>query len=187
MPPGCSRRKYSRASSRSPYPGGMIPERLAWLTTGAPADLTQRFSDAGYQLYLVGGSVRDALLGRDSDDVDLTTDARPDTIKSLLSDWADDLFTLGEAFGTIGTIKGGVRYEITTFRSEIYIEESRKPTVTFGDTIERDLERRDFTVNAMALRLGVESPELVDPLPGSGGRGERDAADADRARGLVLR
>ncbi len=146
----------------------MIPERLSWLTAGAPADLARLFIDAGHEFYLVGGSVRDALLGRRSpDDLDFTTDARPDRIKTLIRDWADDLYTMGETFGTIGAIKDGDRYEVTTFRAEVYTEESRKPKVTFGDSIDRDLERRDFTVNAMALQLGVNSPALIDPHGGA--------------------
>ena len=140
----------------------MIPKRLNWLTMGAPAELAQLFTEAGHEIYLVGGSVRDALLGRQSPDLDFTTDARPDAIKTLVRDWADDLYTMGETFGTIGAIKDDVHYEITTFRHEVYLAHSRKPSVTFGDSIERDLERRDFTVNAMALRLGVDSPDLVD-------------------------
>jgi poly(A) polymerase len=146
----------------------MIPSRLQWLTEGAPAELAARFSDAGRQLYLVGGSVRDALLGRESSDLDFTTDARPEEIKTLTRDWAHDLYTMGEQFGTIGAVKDGHVYEITTFRSDVYVEESRKPEVSFGDSITDDLERRDFTVNAMAIRLGVDSPELIDPHGGAG-------------------
>lgn len=146
--------------------GAMIPDRLKWLTADAPEELAQLFAGAGHEIYLVGGSVRDALLGRSSPDLDFTTDARPDAIKALLRDWADDLYTMGEAFGTIGAIKDDVQFEITTFRAEVYLEDSRKPSVTFGDSIELDLERRDFTVNAMALRLGVESPVLIDPYGG---------------------
>ncbi len=150
----------------------MIPPRLAWLTGGAPAALADRFVRAGHEIYLVGGSVRDALLGRiDPDegpaDLDFTTDARPEEIKGVMAEWADDLYTVGETFGTIGAIKDGERFEVTTFRNDVYVEESRKPEVTFGDSIERDLSRRDFTVNAMALRLGVEHPELVDPYGGA--------------------
>ena len=140
----------------------MIPERLDWLTTGAPTELARRFADAGLQLYLVGGSVRDALMGRadsgEPTDLDFTTDARPEQIKSIVHEWADDVYTIGEAFGTIGAIREGRRYEITTFRAEIYVEASRKPSVTFGDSIDLDLSRRDFTVNAMALRIDNDQP-----------------------------
>ena len=108
----------------------MIPKRLNWLTMGAPAELAQLFTEAGHEIYLVGGSVRDALLGRQSPDLDFTTDARPDAIKTLVRDWADDLYTMGETFGTIGAIKDDVHYEITTFRHEVYLAHSRK---TLGD------------------------------------------------------
>jgi poly(A) polymerase len=144
----------------------MIPERLQWLTAGAPDGLARLFTAAGYEIYLVGGSVRDAVLGRTSPDLDFTTDARPDAIKSVISAWADDVYTIGERFGTIGVLKDGKQYEITTFRDEVYVEDSRKPEVSFGDSIEGDLARRDFTVNAMALRLGVDDPELIDPHGG---------------------
>ena len=144
----------------------MIPERLDWLTTGAPNELARLFTSAGHEIYLVGGSVRDALLGRASPDLDFTTDARPSQIKSLIGSWADDLYTMGEHYGTIGALKRGERYEITTFRAEVYVQDSRKPDVTFGDSIEDDLERRDFTVNAMALQLGIDEPELIDPHDG---------------------
>lgn len=146
----------------------MIPSRLQWLTEGAPAELAEIFGAAGRELYLVGGSVRDALLGRESPDLDFTTDARPGEVKTLLRDWAHDLYTMGETFGTIGAVRDGHTYEITTFRSEVYVEDSRKPQVMFGDSILDDLARRDFTVNAMALRLGTDAPELIDPHGGAG-------------------
>jgi len=148
----------------------MIPERLEWLSAGAPAELAERFAGADHELYLVGGSVRDALMGRgdgETPDLDFTTDARPDEIKRILAGWADDLYTMGEAYGTIGAVKDGHRHEITTFRAEVYTEDSRKPAVTFGDSIELDLSRRDFTVNAMALRLGSSQPTLIDPHGGA--------------------
>ncbi len=144
----------------------MIPERLIWLTAGAPAELARLFTDAGHEIYLVGGSVRDAVLGREPADLDFTTNARPGEIKRLIRTWADDLYTMGEAFGTIGAVKGEDRYEITTFRAEVYVEDSRNPAVTFGDSIEADLQRRDFTINAMALQLGIDEPRLVDPHQG---------------------
>ncbi|MDJ0960744.1 MAG: CCA tRNA nucleotidyltransferase [Acidimicrobiia bacterium] len=151
----------------------MIPPRLEPLLRddAPPASLARAFGEAGYTLYLVGGSVRDALLGRinDAPDLDFTTDARPDQIKAIAGAWADDLYLVGEQFGTIGAIKDGAILEITTFRSEIYRDDSRKPHVAFGDAIEGDLARRDFAVNAMALRLPAQpgdEPEMVDPHGG---------------------
>ncbi len=149
----------------------VIPSRLHPLLhdTSPATELGRLFAAAGQRLYLVGGSVRDALLGRDSPDFDFATDARPGGIRSIVSEWADDLYLAGERFGTVGAIKSGEIYEITTFRSEIYNRESRKPTVTFSDTIEDDLARRDFTVNAMAIRLpgaAADVPEMVDPYGG---------------------
>ena len=117
----------------------------------------------------MGGSVRDALLDRASPDLDFATDASPDAIRGIVGDWADDLYLAGQRFGTIGAIKDGEIYEITTFRSEIYERDSRKPIVTFSDHIEADLARRDFTVNAMAIKLpgvGGDTPEMVDPFGG---------------------
>lgn len=144
----------------------MIPDRLRWLVEpgSAPVQLGERFSAAGRQLFLVGGSVRDAFLGRQSPDLDFTTDARPDEVKHLVSDWGDAVYAMGEAFGTIGARKDDVNYEITTFRSEVYREESRKPHVAYSDNVEEDLSRRDFTINAMALR--IPDAELVDPHGG---------------------
>ncbi len=144
----------------------MIPDRLRWLVEpgSAPVELGERFGAAGSELFLVGGSVRDAFLGRESPDLDFTTDARPDQIKRLVSGWADAVYTMGEAFGTIGARKGDATFEITTFRAEVYREDSRKPHVTFSNDIEEDLSRRDFTVNAMALR--IPDAELIDPNGG---------------------
>ena len=144
----------------------MIPERLAWLDQGPTRHLADLFVGAGHELYLVGGSVRDALLGRPAADLDFATDARPERMKVLLRDWADDLYAVGERFGTIGALREGTRYEFTTFRAEVYLSDSRRPVVTFGDSIEADLERRDFTVNAMALKLGAGTPVLADPFGG---------------------
>jgi poly(A) polymerase len=143
-----------------------VPPRLApLLALESPVQqLAARLIDAGYECYLVGGSVRDAFLDRAAPDVDLATDARPEAIEGLVRRWADHVWLQGQRFGTIGCERGGVRMEITTFRSEVYRPESRKPEVTFGDDIETDLARRDFTVNAMALRL--PEPELVDPHGG---------------------
>ncbi len=153
-------------AARGLYPGAMVPERLAWLVAAdaAPARLAERFVDAGFQLFLVGGSVRDALLDRPADDLDFSTDARPADIKRVIEPVADAVFTMGERFGTIGMRADGHTYEITTFRNEIYRDHSRKPEVTFSDDIETDLSRRDFTINAMALPL--PNLELIDPFGG---------------------
>jgi poly(A) polymerase len=144
----------------------MIPERLQWLVRAdAPSvELAELFRAAGHKIYLVGGSVRDALLGRVPSDLDFATDARPSEIRTVLDGWADAVYGVGEQFGTIGVRKGDEIHEITTFRDEIYRDESRKPEVSYSDDIETDLSRRDFTVNAMALRL--PDPELVDPFEG---------------------
>ena len=148
----------------------MFPERLRPLVD-ATADLSDRFRAAGHTLYLVGGSVRDAIVA-DADtpatdvgsDLDFTTDARPDAIEAVLRGWADAIWTQGKRFGTIACLRGDQKYEITTHRAEAYHADSRKPDVAFGDSIEDDLARRDFTVNAMALRL--PELELVDPFGG---------------------
>jgi poly(A) polymerase len=125
------------------------------------------FADAGHALYLVGGSVRDAVLGRLSGDLDFATDARPTDIQRILSPWADALWDTGIQFGTVAAARGGIRVEITTYRSEHYDQVSRNPQVQFGTSIEGDLVRRDFTVNAMAVRIGADGPgEFVDPLDG---------------------
>jgi len=144
----------------------VIPERLRpLLDADSPlAELAGRFVAAGHQLYLVGGTVRDAVLNRPSPDIDLTTDARPDEIERLVSPWADFLWLQGQRFGTVGAARGDLRIEITTFRADVYHPDSRKPDVTFSDDIETDLSRRDFTINAMALEL--PEPRLVDPFHG---------------------
>ena len=116
-------------------------------------DLGRRFAAAGHELALVGGWVRDALLGRHDKDLDLTTDARPDQVIALIDGWADARWDTGIAFGTVGLRKDGLNLEITTYRSELYDSGSRKPTVTYGDSLDEDLSRRDFTVNAMAVTL----------------------------------
>jgi poly(A) polymerase len=154
----------------------MIPARLEpLLAAGSPVrNLGERFSAAGRQLYLVGGSVRDAFLGASTKDLDFATDAPPADIAELLGGWADSVFRVGEAFGTIGATRRGDIYEVTTFRSDVYRDESRKPRVEFSDNIETDLSRRDFTVNAMAIRLtGDGSPEMVDPYGGLADLAER--------------
>ncbi len=148
----------------------MFPDRLRPLVD-ATSDLSARFAADGHQLYLVGGSVRDAIISGDgtpvgdtAPDLDFTTDARPDAIEALVRGWADAVWTQGKRFGTIACIRGGQKYEITTHRAEAYHPDSRKPDVAFGDDIEEDLSRRDFTVNAMALRL--PDLELIDPFGG---------------------
>jgi poly(A) polymerase len=148
-----------------------VPPRFAALVADT-AELAERFTKANFRLYLVGGSVRDTLAPRpgasveDPFDLDFTTDARPDDIEKILSGWADDVWTQGKRFGTIGAHAKGRTYEITTHRGEVYTPESRKPEVTFGDTIEVDLSRRDFTVNAMALSF--PDLTLIDPFDGLG-------------------
>jgi poly(A) polymerase len=124
-------------------------------------ELGRRFRDAGHELYLVGGPVRDAMLGRHHNDLDFTTSARPEQTERLLKGWADAIWDMGRAFGTIGCRHGDWQVEITTYRSETYDPTSRKPDVDFGDTLAGDLGRRDFTVNAMAVSVpdrGFEDP-----------------------------
>jgi poly(A) polymerase len=128
--------------------------------------LADRFAAAGFATYLVGGTVRDLLLGREiTRDFDLTTNARPDDIERLVTGWADAVWTTGKRFGTIGCRKADRDFEITTHRAEAYSPDSRKPDVQFSDAIEADLSRRDFTVNAMALSL--PDPVLIDPFDGA--------------------
>jgi len=153
----------------------VIPERLQPLLAET-SELADRFQAAGFRLYLVGGVVRDALLGRldmgkapgpepgRDYDLDFTTDARPDAIEAVVADWADAVWLQGKRFGTIGLAKGGRRMEITTHRAEAYHADSRKPEVEFADAIEADLSRRDFTINAMALAL--PDLRLIDPFNG---------------------
>jgi len=123
-------------------------------------ELGEVFAAAGHELALVGGPVRDALLGRLGDDLDLTTDARPAAVLDLVAGWADAVWDVGIAFGTVGVRKGDHKLEITTYRAEAYDRESRKPEVSYGESLADDLVRRDFTVNAMAVRL--PSLEFVD-------------------------
>lgn len=135
-------------------------------------DLARRFQEAGFRLALVGGSVRDALLGRLGNDLDFTTDARPEDVLRIVRPWADAVWEVGIAFGTVGCQKkareGGetrtFQVEVTTYRSEAYDRTSRKPEVSYGDSVEEDLVRRDFTVNAMAVALPEKS--FIDPHGG---------------------
>jgi len=145
----------------------VIPARLQPIIDEA-APLAERFAAAGFTLYLVGGIVRDLLLGRELAghlDFDLTTDARPEDTKRIVAGWADAVWTQGERFGTIGLKRGERAFEITTHRAEAYLPDSRKPEVVFADRIGADLSRRDFTVNAMAIDL--EGLQLVDPFDGT--------------------
>lgn len=137
-------------------------------------DLARRFQEAGFSLALVGGSVRDALLGRLGNDLDFTTDARPEDVLKIVRPWADAVWEVGIAFGTVGAQKQArvadvdrcFQIEVTTYRSEAYDRSSRKPEVSYGDSIEEDLLRRDFTVNAMAVALPEKT--FIDPHGGIG-------------------
>ncbi|MEM7139430.1 MAG: CCA tRNA nucleotidyltransferase [Actinomycetota bacterium] len=149
-----------------------LPTELTTVVAAA-APLTERFAEAGHRLFLVGGVVRDHLLDRRRADADLdaTTAARPEEIKAIVAPIAEAVWTQGERFGTIGCQIDGQPWEITTFRAESYDDDSRKPTVAFGDDIADDLARRDFTVNAMAV--ATDTAELVDPY---GGRTDLEAS-----------
>ena len=155
---------------REEVPDENVPERFRGLVADT-ATLVERFVAAGHRIYLVGGSVRDALLDgaapvEAKTDLDLTTDALPDEIEALVEGWADAVWTQGKRFGTIGARHRGKVFEITTHRAEDYHPDSRKPEVTFGDSIDTDLSRRDFTINAMALEL--PGLTLHDPHGGLG-------------------
>jgi poly(A) polymerase len=135
------------------------------MMTDALQRLAATFQAAGRQLYLVGGSVRDELLGRPHQDLDLATDGEPEETKRLVqAAGADAVYAVGEKFGTIGAVFGDRKVEITTFRSERYAPRSRKPAVAFGTNLQGDLSRRDFTINAMARDLATG--ELIDPFGG---------------------
>ncbi len=147
-----------------------VPPRLArfFEPTSASQQLSRALGEEGHRAYLVGGSVRDAFLDRSraDSDIDIATDARPDVIERVVKGWADAVWLQGERFGTVGAEKNGERLEITTFRAEIYRDDSRKPDVTFSDDVNTDLSRRDFTINAIAIAL--DEPELLDPHDGLG-------------------
>ena len=151
----------------------VIPERVNEMLEKT-AEISRIFQDAGKELYLVGGTVRDLILSGDTPagssgqqaakDYDFATNALPDEILALVAGWAESVWTQGKRFGTIACLKDGVRFEITTYRAEKYSRDTRKPAVAFGDSLEEDLARRDFTINSMALAL--PSLELADPYGG---------------------
>lgn len=129
--------------------------------------LVEKFVARGYSLYLVGGSVRDALLGRLGNDLDFTTPARPEVVKEILDEWAETVWDTGIDFGTVSAAYKGQQIEITTFRSDSYDGQSRNPEVVYGDTLEGDLVRRDFKANAMAIELLADASfKFHDPLHG---------------------
>jgi poly(A) polymerase len=146
-----------------------VPARLRrLLDADSPVqELAGRLVAAGHRCYLVGGTVRDALLDRDDEDadVDIATSAAPEEIEAIVDGWADTVWLQGKRFGTIGGQRAGTRFEITTFRAEVYRPDSRKPEVAFAYDVETDLSRRDFTINAMALEL--PEPRLLDPFDGA--------------------
>jgi poly(A) polymerase len=148
-------------------PGEATSDEGAGASPDVPAvafELAERFAERGYEVAVVGGTVRDALLRRLGDDIDLATSARPQQVLDVVAGWAEATWDVGIAFGTVGAQKDGHRIEITTYRSEEYLPSSRKPAVAFGDSLEGDLRRRDFTVNAMALVL--PDRRFVDPYGG---------------------
>lgn len=163
---------YAVPATDSPELAALRRRAADVLTTLAPEalELGALFEAAGHELALVGGPVRDAFLGRVSADLDFATSASPDETQRLLARWGDAHWDIGKEFGTIGARRfargerGDVVVEVTTYRTDEYDPASRKPVVAFGDTLEGDLSRRDFTVNAMAVR--VPSLEFVDPFDG---------------------
>jgi poly(A) polymerase len=148
------------AGPSSPEPGARL--EVPPLAT----ELGERFRLAGHELYLVGGVVRDLLLGRvrSGAELDMATDATPTETTRILRGWAHRQYLIGARFGTVGARRDGTLLEITTFREEVYHEEHRKPSVTFAKELRTDLSRRDFTINAMAVR--VPEGEFVDPFGG---------------------
>jgi poly(A) polymerase len=146
--------RAAKALLRSSLSGVLRPTR----------ELGQLLARSGHDLALVGGPVRDAFLGRSHGDLDLTTDARPEQVMEITNEWADSTWPVGVKFGTVGLRKGKIQFEITTYRSEHYDPDSRKPAVHYETSLTADLSRRDFTVNAMAARL--PGLDLVDPFGG---------------------
>jgi poly(A) polymerase len=168
--PGETPRRDSADGPAGAAPDGLtaaqrsaVAELFSSIETVA-SELGERFAAAGHELALVGGPVRDALLGREVHDLDLTTDAVPQTILRLVEGWADAVWTVGIDFGTVGLRKKGFQLEITTYRSESYQPKSRKPEVSYGTSLRDDLVRRDFTVNAMAVQLPGHG--FADPFGG---------------------
>ena len=149
------------------------------------ADIGRLFAKHGYELALVGGPVRDVFRGEQPSDFDLTTDATPEQVLAMVDGWADATWTVGIAFGTVGLRKGSSVFEITTYRSEQYQATSRRPDVRYGRSLEEDLSRRDFTVNAMAARL--PGYELVDPFGGLDALQDKVLRTPGRPAGLVQR
>ncbi len=130
------------------------------------SSLAQAFAAKGFTLALVGGPVRDAILGRLGNDLDFTTNAKPEESKKILHAWADHVWDTGIAFGTVAGKLGETTVEVTTYRSDVYEKDSRKPDVSYGETIEGDLSRRDFRINSMALELTGPTPVFIDPYDG---------------------
>lgn len=130
------------------------------------SSLADAYKQAGFRLALVGGSVRDAIIGRLGNDLDFTTNAPPQESKKILGRWAENVWDTGIEFGTVIGRRGDTTVEVTTYRSESYEADSRKPDVQYGQSLEGDLSRRDFTVNAMALELTQGAPIFVDPHGG---------------------
>ena len=144
-------------------PMDVLRQRASVLWEALPdavMELARLFDEAGHELALVGGPVRDAFLGRSSSDFDFATSARPDDTERILRRWTRSTWDMGREFGTIGGRRGDLVAEVTTYRADEYDGATRKPVVAFGDSLEGDLARRDFTVNAMAVRLPAR--ELVD-------------------------
>jgi poly(A) polymerase len=152
------------SNSLTPQQRQAAARLLARAISPATDELGVLFARHGHELALVGGSVRDVFLGRTPGDLDLTTDATPARILEITDGWADQVWTIGIEFGTIGMRRGREVFEITTYRSEQYARRSRRPDVQYGESLTADLSRRDFTVNAMAVRL--PSRELVDSFHG---------------------
>jgi poly(A) polymerase len=151
---------------RDPMTNRQLQAAAAMLAALSPrvTELGELFAAAGHEIALVGGPVRDAFLGRKSPDFDLTTNAPPARVQELVAGWADQVWTIGIDYGTVGLRKGREHFEITTYRADSYDRISRKPVVAYGGSLTEDLSRRDFTVNAMAARL--PGYQLVDPFGG---------------------
>lgn len=137
------------------------------------SSLADAFKGAGFRLALVGGPVRDAILGKLGNDLDFTTNAHPNQTKKILQSWAESVWETGIVFGTVAGKRGETTVEVTTYRSDSYETQSRKPEVKFGDSIEADLSRRDFTINAMALELTEGAPIFIDPHNGLSDLGKK--------------